>query len=51
MFCYYLGNSYLLVVMSTVSVSGLLLAEVAVRMIQAYVFCRLLRIYRNEHSV
>lgn len=34
-----------------VSVSGLLLAEVAVRIIQAYVFCRLLRIYRNEHSV
>ena len=43
------GKGWLILVV--IAGVGLLMVEVAVSLIQAYLFCLLLRFYRNEHSV
>lgn len=50
MFCYYFKRWILVLVFLGVLLF-LVAVELAVRAIQAYVFCSLLRIYSNEHSV
>nr|YP_010688217.1 ATP synthase F0 subunit 6 [Pillucina pisidium (Dunker, 1860)]WBR65411.1 ATP synthase F0 subunit 6 [Pillucina pisidium (Dunker, 1860)] len=48
--CFGMGSVWVLVIVVAVSV-GLLLVELAVSFIQAYLFCLLLGVYSDDHSV